>query len=601
MGSKMGAKELMRAAGVPTLPSVTVDDGEAPDPAEVEGLGWPLLVKASAGGGGRGMRVVADPDGLADALAGARREALAAFGDGTVFLERYVTPRATSRSRCSPTPTGGRWPCSSGSAASSAATRRSSRRRRRPPSRGAPGPAVRGRGGRGPGRRLRQRRDGGVRARRRRRALLPRDEHPPPGGAPRDRGGHGARPGPAAAAVAGGPPLPPEVARGRRGGPPGTCRRGPPLRRGPGRGWLPSTGTCTGSRWVPTGRRRVRGSTAASWPATWSAPTTTPCWPRSSSTPPPGPRPSADWPPRWPTPASTASPPTATCWCARCATGVRTGATDTGFLDRHGLDVLAAPLAGPEARTPRRGRRPGRPGPPPGRDGPGLAAVGMAQQHRRPRRTVDVQHGRPGRGGGRTAWNAGPVTGRGVGRRGRARRAAPWPSPRGGGPDRRRRHLALQRRAGRRGAPASTAPTVVDPRRARSGSRWRASRSPARTRPHAGQRGPGRRGRGGPRRGRPGTGGPRGHEDGARRARRRRRDGDRVAVAEGDQVETGRVLAWSRPAAGEHRRGRGEPTRGRQGRGATERTAAYRQLLGLLRGPAVGRHARWSRAAPSTS
>jgi propionyl-CoA carboxylase alpha chain len=91
MGSKIGSKELMRAAGVPTLPSITVDDDAPPDPDRVDALGWPLLVKASAGGGGRGMRVVEGPGGLAEALAGARREALSAFGDGTVFLERYVT------------------------------------------------------------------------------------------------------------------------------------------------------------------------------------------------------------------------------------------------------------------------------------------------------------------------------------------------------------------------------------------------------------------------------------------------------------------------------------------------------------------------------
>ena len=92
MGSKVGSKDLMRKAGVPTLPSITVaEDGALPDADEVDGLGWPLLVKASAGGGGRGMRVVTGPDGLAEALEGARREAASAFGDGTVFLERYVT------------------------------------------------------------------------------------------------------------------------------------------------------------------------------------------------------------------------------------------------------------------------------------------------------------------------------------------------------------------------------------------------------------------------------------------------------------------------------------------------------------------------------
>ena len=94
MGSKVLSKQMMRDAGVPTLPSITVVDDEVPEPGQVDGLGWPLLVKASAGGGGRGMRVVAGPDDLAEALAGARREALSAFGDGTVFLERYlIDPR----------------------------------------------------------------------------------------------------------------------------------------------------------------------------------------------------------------------------------------------------------------------------------------------------------------------------------------------------------------------------------------------------------------------------------------------------------------------------------------------------------------------------
>ena len=78
-GDKVEAKLIARAAGVPVLPGG--------DPAEV---GFPLVIKAAAGGGGRGMRVVRDPAALEDALAAARREAAAAFGDGRVFCERYV-------------------------------------------------------------------------------------------------------------------------------------------------------------------------------------------------------------------------------------------------------------------------------------------------------------------------------------------------------------------------------------------------------------------------------------------------------------------------------------------------------------------------------
>jgi len=91
MGSKLGAKELLAEAGVPMLPSVDASalDGE-PLAGAGEQVGYPLLVKASAGGGGRGMRTVREPGGLAESVAAARREASSAFGDPTVFLERLL-------------------------------------------------------------------------------------------------------------------------------------------------------------------------------------------------------------------------------------------------------------------------------------------------------------------------------------------------------------------------------------------------------------------------------------------------------------------------------------------------------------------------------
>ncbi|HJY73318.1 MAG TPA: biotin/lipoyl-containing protein, partial [Streptosporangiaceae bacterium] len=86
----MTAKALMADAGVPVLPGMTVtNDGDLAAAAET--VGFPLLVKAAFGGGGRGMRLVAGPAELADAVSSARSEAASAFGDGTVFLERFVT------------------------------------------------------------------------------------------------------------------------------------------------------------------------------------------------------------------------------------------------------------------------------------------------------------------------------------------------------------------------------------------------------------------------------------------------------------------------------------------------------------------------------
>ena len=92
LGSKSRAKAIMEKAGVPTVPGY---HGMAQDDAtfasEAKRIGFPVLVKAAAGGGGRGMRVVAAPAELAQALASARREAEAAFADPTLLLEKYLS------------------------------------------------------------------------------------------------------------------------------------------------------------------------------------------------------------------------------------------------------------------------------------------------------------------------------------------------------------------------------------------------------------------------------------------------------------------------------------------------------------------------------
>jgi 3-methylcrotonyl-CoA carboxylase alpha subunit len=91
MGSKSGSKTLMEKAGVPLVPGF---HGEAQDDATLaraaDKIGFPVLVKASAGGGGRGMRVVRSADELAPAIVSAKREAKAAFGDDRMLIEKYV-------------------------------------------------------------------------------------------------------------------------------------------------------------------------------------------------------------------------------------------------------------------------------------------------------------------------------------------------------------------------------------------------------------------------------------------------------------------------------------------------------------------------------
>ncbi len=89
MGDKLSAKRMMNDASVPTLPSIEVTD-DTDVFAASEDIGYPVLVKASAGGGGKGMRIVQQPSELTDAIAGSKREAASSFGNDTVFLERYL-------------------------------------------------------------------------------------------------------------------------------------------------------------------------------------------------------------------------------------------------------------------------------------------------------------------------------------------------------------------------------------------------------------------------------------------------------------------------------------------------------------------------------
>jgi acetyl/propionyl-CoA carboxylase alpha subunit len=91
MGSKIEARALMQAAGVPVVPGETPKDQSDDELRRaVDRVGLPALVKAAAGGGGKGMRLVRAVDEVVDAVQAARREAIAAFGDGTLYVERLI-------------------------------------------------------------------------------------------------------------------------------------------------------------------------------------------------------------------------------------------------------------------------------------------------------------------------------------------------------------------------------------------------------------------------------------------------------------------------------------------------------------------------------
>src|SRR6478672_5838806 len=92
MGDKIAARIAMRDAEVPTVPGTEGETTLAEARAAADEIGYPVMLKASAGGGGRGMRFVDDPADLEDAFAAASAEATAAFGNGTLYLEKVLVP-----------------------------------------------------------------------------------------------------------------------------------------------------------------------------------------------------------------------------------------------------------------------------------------------------------------------------------------------------------------------------------------------------------------------------------------------------------------------------------------------------------------------------
>ena len=127
MGRKDAAREVAVAAGVAVVPSYDVEA----DPATFD---FPVLVKAAAGGGGKGMRIVRTAGEYAEAVAAARREAQSAFGDDTMLVEKYVESGRHVEVQVLGDATATWSTSSSATAPPSAATRRCSRRRRPRPS-----------------------------------------------------------------------------------------------------------------------------------------------------------------------------------------------------------------------------------------------------------------------------------------------------------------------------------------------------------------------------------------------------------------------------------------------------------------------------------
>jgi acetyl-CoA carboxylase, biotin carboxylase subunit len=92
MGDKIAARVAMRAADVPTVPGTEGETSISEARSAAAEIGYPVMLKASAGGGGRGMRLVDDPEGLEDAYEAAAAEAGAAFGNGTLYVEKVISP-----------------------------------------------------------------------------------------------------------------------------------------------------------------------------------------------------------------------------------------------------------------------------------------------------------------------------------------------------------------------------------------------------------------------------------------------------------------------------------------------------------------------------
>jgi hypothetical protein len=274
MGDKVTARQTMEKAGVPIVPGTTERLTDEALTRWVQDIGPPVMIKAAAGGGGKGMRLVKSEKELASAIARARSEAKSSFGDDSLYVEKFVEePRHIEIQILAD---------SHGNVVHLFERECSIQRRHQKVIEEAPGNASaraegedgRGRGGGGEGRELRRRRHLRVPGRQARPLLLPGDEHPRAGGARDHRDDHRRRhredddPGGGrreAAVPAGGP-------RHQR-----ALDRGPHLRRGRRQQLHPLARRRAG---LPAGgRARASASTAASTRAPGSPSSTTRWWP----------------------------------------------------------------------------------------------------------------------------------------------------------------------------------------------------------------------------------------------------------------------------------------------------------------------------------
>jgi hypothetical protein len=196
MGDKITSKKIAAEAGVSTVPGhMGLIDDEAHAAKIADEIGYPVMIKASAGGGGKGMRIAWNDAEAREGFSRSKSEAASSFGDDRIFIEKFIEEPRHIEIQVIADSTATRSISASANARSSGATRRSSRKRPRLSRCGNPQGHGRAGGGAGQGRGLPVGRHGGVHRRQGPQLLFPGNEHAAAGRAPGDRADHRHRPG----------------------------------------------------------------------------------------------------------------------------------------------------------------------------------------------------------------------------------------------------------------------------------------------------------------------------------------------------------------------------------------------------------------------